>query len=328
MQNNPLVSIIVPVYNVENFIEKCATTLFEQDYDNIEYIFVNDCTPDGSIGVLKEIAEKYPNRKNSIKIINKVKNEGSFKARQTGLKNANGEYIMQIDSDDWVECDMISSSISKLLLENSDIVIFDLYEEFKNRSRIKSFNAPINKFDLLNSFTIKPGYMNYVCNKLVKKDLYDEIVFDDYKINMCDDLYMSFRLCFNAKRISMLNKPLYHYNRKNTQSITNSYKIDYFYDRVMVVDSIINFLKNNNAEKEYKDLINFYKLYSKLVLILYPNIRNKKLWQDTYPEANEYIWKTNLKFPYKIISWLCKKGLFRLAYFIADLRNIKLLFRK
>ena len=69
--NNPLVSVIVPVYNVENFIEKCATTLFEQDYDNIEYIFVNDFTPDGSIGVLKKIIEKYPNRKNSIKIINK-----------------------------------------------------------------------------------------------------------------------------------------------------------------------------------------------------------------------------------------------------------------
>ncbi|PKZ29709.1 glycosyltransferase family 2 protein [Campylobacter ureolyticus] len=326
--NNPLVSVIVPVYNVENFIEKCATTLFEQDYDNIEYIFVNDCTPDSSISVLKEIIKKYPNRKNSIKIINKEKNKGLFKARQTGLKNANGEYIIHIDSDDWVEYDMISLSIAKLLLENSDIVIFDFYEELKNCSRIKSFNIPNNKFDLLNSFTVKSGYMNYVWNKLVKKDLYDEIVFDDYKINMYEDLYVVFKLCFNAKRISILNKPLHHYNRKNTQSITNSYKIDYFYDRVKVVDSIISFLKNNNAEKEYKDLINFYKLYSKLVLILYPNIRNKKLWQDTYPEANEYIWKTNLKFPYKIISWLCKKHMFRLAYFIADLRNIKWLLGK
>ena len=71
--NNPLVSIIVPIYNVENFIEKCATTLFEQDYDNIEYIFVNDCTLDNSIGVLKEIIEKYPNRKSGIKIINNIK---------------------------------------------------------------------------------------------------------------------------------------------------------------------------------------------------------------------------------------------------------------
>ncbi|MCZ6149795.1 glycosyltransferase family 2 protein [Campylobacter ureolyticus] len=326
--NNPLVSVIVPVYNVENFIEKCATTLFEQDYDNIEYVFVNDCTPDSSISVLKKIIEKYPNRKNSVKIINKEKNEGLFKARQTGLKNANGEYIIHIDSDDWVEYDMISSSISKLLLENSDIVIFDLYEELKNRSIIKSFNIPNNKFDLLNSFTIKPGYMNYLCNKLIKKNLYDEIVFDDYKINMYEDLYVVFKLCFNAKRISILNKPLYHYNRKNIQSITNSYKIDYFYDRVRVVDSIISFLKNNNVEKEYKDLINFYKLYSKLVLILHPNIRNEKLWQDTYPEANEYVWKTNLKFPYKIISWLCKKHMFKLAYFIADLRNINWLFGK
>ena len=70
------VSIIVPIYNVEKYIENCAVTLLEQDYDNIEYVFVNDCTPDSSMKILKDIIERYPNRKSHVKIINKIKNEG------------------------------------------------------------------------------------------------------------------------------------------------------------------------------------------------------------------------------------------------------------
>ena len=121
--SNPLVSIIVPVYNAENFIEKCAATLFEQDYDNIEYIFVNDCTPDNSIKVLNRVIENFPNRKDNIKIINKLKNEGLPQARKTGLENSNGKYIMHVDSDDWVELDMVSSLVKEAIKTDADMVI-------------------------------------------------------------------------------------------------------------------------------------------------------------------------------------------------------------
>ena len=79
------VSIVVPVYNVEKFIEKCAITLMEQDYENIEYIFVNDCTPDNSMQVLYDTLAKYPNRKDDIKIINNTQNSGSNITRKNGL---------------------------------------------------------------------------------------------------------------------------------------------------------------------------------------------------------------------------------------------------
>ncbi len=100
------VSIIVPIYNVEKFIAKCAITLMEQDYKNIEYIFVNDCTPDNSMQVLSDTLTKYPNRKDDIKIINNAQNSGSSITRKNGLDIANGEYILFIDSDDWVELNM------------------------------------------------------------------------------------------------------------------------------------------------------------------------------------------------------------------------------
>ncbi|WP_258523755.1 glycosyltransferase family 2 protein [Campylobacter hyointestinalis] len=87
------VSIIVPVYNVENFIEKCATSLMKQDYESIEFIFVNDCTPDKSMEVLQQTLNKYPNRKDDVKIIKNQQNSGSSITRQNGLNIANGEYI-------------------------------------------------------------------------------------------------------------------------------------------------------------------------------------------------------------------------------------------
>ena len=123
--NKYVATIIVPVYNVENFIEKCATTLFEQDCENIEYIFVNDCTPDNSIEILKSVIKKFPDRKNDIKIINKKINERLGQARKTGIENATGEYLIHIDSDDWVEPDMISSLYSKAEEANADIVCCD-----------------------------------------------------------------------------------------------------------------------------------------------------------------------------------------------------------
>uniref|UniRef100_UPI00112F95A9 glycosyltransferase family 2 protein n=1 Tax=Campylobacter concisus TaxID=199 RepID=UPI00112F95A9 len=99
------VSIIVPIYNVEKYIEKCAVTLFEQDYDNVEYVFVNDCSPDKSMKILKDIIEKYPNRKDDIKIINNIKNSGSSLTRKYGLDASTGKYILFVDSDDWVDRD-------------------------------------------------------------------------------------------------------------------------------------------------------------------------------------------------------------------------------
>ena len=96
------VSILVPIYGVERFIERCARSLFEQTYPNIEYVFVNDCTADRSVEILKELVEDYPGRKDAVKIISHEKNRGLAAARNTALENATGVFICHVDSDDWV----------------------------------------------------------------------------------------------------------------------------------------------------------------------------------------------------------------------------------
>ena len=98
----PKVSVIVPVYGVEKYIERCARSLFEQTLDDMEFIFVDDCTKDESIEVLKRVIDLYPVRKDQVKIIHHAVNKGLSRARETGVNAATGDYIGHCDSDDWV----------------------------------------------------------------------------------------------------------------------------------------------------------------------------------------------------------------------------------
>ena len=100
------ISIIIAVYNCEKYIEACVRSLFEQTLYDIEYVFVNDDTPDNSVTILENVIENYPTRKPFIKIINLERNGGVSNARRIGIENATGEYVIHADSDDWVDKDM------------------------------------------------------------------------------------------------------------------------------------------------------------------------------------------------------------------------------
>ncbi len=102
----PKVSVIIPVYGVENSIERCARSLFEQTLDEMEYLFIDDCTKDRSIEVLKSVLKDYPKRKSQVTIHRMDNNSGQAKVREWGILNATGEYIIHCDSDDWVDKDI------------------------------------------------------------------------------------------------------------------------------------------------------------------------------------------------------------------------------
>lgn len=309
--NNPLVSIIVPVYNVENFIEKCATTLFEQDYDNIEYIFVNDCTPDGSISVLKEIIEKYPNRKSSIKIINKEKNEGLPQARKTGLENSNGEYIMHVDSDDWVELDMVSSLVKEAIKTDADIICFDYFINFPIKEIKKKYlnRHYENNIEMLKD--LLSGYINgFLGTKFAKMEIYKKIKFPNFQY--LEDVYLTTQLFYYANNIKYLNKNLYHYNQINLNSITkqglNNKAIN---DWREFYKTLTCFLKESDLEN-FKIHINIMMAF---IIIANSNGNSKKLFDTICPSANsiKYIWKnkslnlikkTVFSLPFLHLEWL------------------------
>lgn len=136
----PKVSIIIPVYKVEKYIERCVRTLFGQTLDSLEFIFVDDCSPDNSIELLKKVLNDYPNRLEQVKIIRHEVNKGVGKSRQDGVDAASGEYIIHCDPDDWVELDMYEKMYTKATDENVDVVICDYYENFSDSETLKNKN--------------------------------------------------------------------------------------------------------------------------------------------------------------------------------------------
>tara|TARA_R110002051_G_scaffold235601_1_gene297055 strand:- start:3620 stop:4594 length:975 start_codon:yes stop_codon:yes gene_type:complete len=317
------VSVIVPIYKAEEYINQCAISLFEQDFASIEYIFIDDCSPDNSIQQLEDVIENYPNRTKDTKIIRNASNLGSGATRGVGMKYATGEYVIQIDADDWIEPNMIRLLYQKAKAEKVDIVCCDYYSESMSKSEVISFLIPSDKYKAVNTFATMPTYMNYFWNKLVRRELYlkNDIHFPS-DISLCDDLYVTFKLIYLANKVVQVNQPLYHYNQLNTHSITSNHTLKSFEDKLIVNNEIVLFLQQEGADKEYQNLINFYKIYSKLLLILNKNMRDDTLWRDTYPESNTYIWQVPLRFDYKVLSWLCSKRQFKAAYLLQDIKSV------
>ena len=121
----PKISVIVPVYGVERYMERCARSLFEQTLDDIEFIFVDDCSPDRSLDILNEVLEEYVDRQLQTQIVRLDQNGGLPNARKVGLRLATGNYIIHCDSDDWVERDMYRAMYEKAIKTNADMVVCD-----------------------------------------------------------------------------------------------------------------------------------------------------------------------------------------------------------
>lgn len=212
----PLVSLIVPIYGVEAYIEQCARSVLGQTYSDMEFIFVNDGTRDGSIDVLSRVLKDFPDR--NVKIVNK-ENAGLPQARKSGLEVATGEYVMHVDADDWIEADAAARLVEKALETGADLVYCDFWKEYANRS----------KLDHERLYTVETkarwmkrlyndGAYGYVWCKFAKRSLYEGIFAP--RFNMHEDIIFSTQLIFRATKIAQLSVPLIHYRRTNDSSAT------------------------------------------------------------------------------------------------------------
>ena len=131
------VSVCIPVYGVEKYIEQCVRSLFGQTLKEIEYIFVDDCTLDRSIDILSKVLEEFPERKEQVKIIRHEKNSGLVAARNTALKYVIGEYVTHCDSDDWLKNDLLEKAYNEITEANADVVVFgyDIFTEKTGQSK-------------------------------------------------------------------------------------------------------------------------------------------------------------------------------------------------
>lgn len=240
------ISIIIPIYNVERYIERCASSLLELRGDDIEYIFVNDCTPDRSMEVLSSVIEKYPEKKSRISIINHEKNRGVANARLTGIKAATGEYIWFVDSDDWVEPDSIEKCHAALL-DKPDFILFDYYIEESEGTKyckVEEFSIPsllINR--------IAPSLWKYIIKKSI---LISNHILPIYEINFAEDFLIASCMALVSGKHVMIHEGIYHYNCQNTSSYMNNIKLTSLEDASKSVTLVYDFYKNNHAAETHK----------------------------------------------------------------------------
>lgn len=275
----PKVSILIPVYKASAYIEKCAISLFNQTFEDIEYIFINDATPDDSIERLQKIIEQYPNRKDKIKVISHPINKGSAAAKNSAIDAANGYYICFVDSDDYIEPEMIEVLYNKAIEEDADVVVSNLIIEYKNRTSVFDDHVYDKSEDNFIHMILHKETSSSMCNKLVKSSLYKQ--FDcrvPDNLNYCEDWHIMTRIYYFANKIVKTDQVFYHYIQHNTSSITKTINRMHFENIILFWQLLDNFLVEHNIFEKYREQISLTKLHSKVQLMLGTN--NSKLRKE------------------------------------------------
>lgn len=244
-----LISIVVPIYNVEKYLKKCIDSIINQTYKNLEIILVDDGSPDNC----PKICDDYAKLDSRIKVIHK-KNGGLSDARNNGIKNSTGKYISFIDSDDYIEQNMIEE-LYKAIKEGSQIAICNRLEYFESMNPPKFKKSFINDKNLL--IMDKKEAISELCSfrffdmsawaKLYKRNLFNDIQFPIGKLS--EDYYIMYKLFDKCQKISYLNKPLYIYNQRQG-SISKNKRINYDYK--FAAEEQMNYIEDKYPDlKEY-----------------------------------------------------------------------------
>ncbi len=269
--NMPLVSIIVPVYNVEKYLSQCLDSLVNQTYRNLEIVCVNDETPDNSAAILKQYAEKD----SRIKIFEQ-KNMGLSGARNTGMKNAHGDYVMCVDSDDWIDLETCEQAVSAALKHNADLVMWSYVREFDDRSADKlMFWEDETVFDteevqnqinrrlcgLLGEELAHPDYANAIetaWGKLYRFSVIKDnnVEYISERIIGTEDALFNLYATHYVKKAVYLKKPFNHYRRTNTGSLTSHYKEKLFLQWQTLFDYMERYVSDNHLGENFSLALN------------------------------------------------------------------------
>lgn len=321
--SQPVVSVIIPIYKVERYIEKCSRSLFEQSLkEGIEFIFVDDATPDKSIEILQTVLADYPERKSQVKILHHASNKGLAAARNTGYATATGEYIIHCDSDDYVHPDMYKILTEKAYKESADVVICDFYAAFENRNLLFKQEVGTNKKSLISGI-LDGSIHNGVWNKLIHRNLYSKL---DTKwcagVNMWEDVSIIPRLLYFSEKTVRIVQPLYYYNLSNSSSYIKQYSEKAAKQIHLASDIVCKFFQSVDVSKIYKDdIITFrHRTLNKILLRTVPAERKK--WINIYKDLQHQPIPPRMNLADKIIYRLFLKNHFRAGELVISLRNV------
>ena len=325
------ISIIVPVYNVEKYLPQCLDSLVNQTYDNIEIICVNDGSTDRSLQILEKYAVGYP----SVRVITQC-NKGLSGARNTGIEFATGDYIMFVDSDDWLDVETCSTMARIAKKYEADCIMCSYVKEYGDHNTVNHIfpknilwrdNDVKDKFyrrlfGPLDGETRYPQDVDIIvsaCMQLFKYDLVKNIKFVDTKKIGTEDCLYQIMVYKNCRAFAYIDKSFYHYRKTNTSSLTTKYN-PYLYDRWQILYGVMeDIIKVNRYSPIYNKALNNRILFALIGLGLNEVHadaglikKSKRFYQlistERYQTALKDLDISYMPFHWKVFFFLLKRG--------------------
>ena len=317
MKDKYKVSIIVPVYNVEKYIEKCAISLLEQSFDDIQYVFIDDCGSDNSIYCLRKVIDNYPLRKKDILIISHEYNRGLSAARNTGVDNALGDYIYHVDSDDYIEKDTVKTLFERASSFDLDIVFANYINIYQENNKI-FHNLGVNKDKktLIKDIIFQNDEF-HIWNVMIKRNLYiDNNIKALEGVNNGEDYLTLLLLVYASCNHDKIDAYLYNYIKYNVNSFQKN--IDNEKNR-------IDLLKGNIYLQKYFEndsvILSYLKEYNYLLRVLYEinQLRNRQGVNGNL----KHIWKfRNLNKKQILLCWIFNLKMYKTILFAKKIKDI------
>lgn len=311
------ISILVPIYNVENYIPKCVESLFGQSYEDIEFVFVNDNTQDSSLSILCQKMSLYPKRTSQTIIVNHAENRGLSASRNTGLDYATGDYVLFVDSDDYLRLDTVELLANAVIENPSDMVIFDSKHIYKDYEKKEQTYYDGDRLKYLESLLYRETPLS-VWGKLFSRKLFaDNNLRFIEDVNFGEDYVTSPRLVYYAKSIQKLNEYLYYYVRYNQNSYTNNLSQRSVDSLIKATNVLYEFFSSIPEGEHYGQILKnmlirnmIYLLFNSSSVYFYYIIKKVKLPMDI--QANQIDLPTSKV----IVFFLLKLRCYHLLYFI------------
>ena len=304
----PKISVIIPVYNVEKYLEKCIKSVISQEYKNLEIILVNDGSTDKS----GEICDNYKLIDDRIKVMHK-KNGGLSDARNCGLDNARGEYIAFLDSDDWIDKKLYSSLYNIINKYDADIAICNFKKVYKENEELNNIHSEFiySNVEVLENILSKIGTQMIVSwNKLYKREVLKNMRFPVGKIH--EDEFLTPMILYKANRIVYTEKELIYY-RQRENSIMGSGFTNRSIDILHALDIRSDFYLKNNLFSLYEKNL---RHQLDINIDFYYKIKNSDIQNKTQLYRN--LSKSVLKIKKRLNNKLSAKDKFRIGLFIVS----------
>lgn len=315
------VSIVVPIYNTSLYIEKCARSLFEQTHDDIEYIFIDDASTDDSLARLKTLLrDNYPQLHDRVKILCNEQNIGVALTRSLGMKEVTGDYIIQVDSDDWVEPDYVESLLNAAESQGLDVVICDFFYCFGEKQVVTEIEKCAS-IDECMSKILSGECHGSLCNKLIKTSIIKEYsIFPEPHLRILEDKLVVLSVLSHAKKIGYVCRPLYYYNRFNLGYSTFQTKVMLIPSFTLATQLLIERYGSEPVSSVIYDGLQFHKAIVLGHILLYSQELSKEKLELFHDLPVKHIIKHPVSpFHYKLIGVFYK---LRLTLFVSMMRGI------